>query len=41
MGLAGLAVLLAGLAPDPEPLLALLGRAGVDTGLLAAHWPRW
>ncbi|MGD9299334.1 MAG: metal-dependent hydrolase, partial [Thiohalocapsa sp.] len=41
LALAGLAVLLAGLAPDPEPLLSLLGRAGVDTGLLAVHWPRW
>ncbi len=39
--LMGLAVVLAGLAPDPQPLLALLGRAGVQTGLLAAHWPRW
>lgn len=39
--LAGLAVALAGLAPDPQPLFALLGRVGLQTELLAAHWPRW
>lgn len=39
--LMGLAMVLVGLAPDPQPLLALLGRAGVQTDLLAAHWPRW
>ncbi|WP_295885403.1 metal-dependent hydrolase [uncultured Thiohalocapsa sp.] len=39
--LAGLAVALAGLAPDPQPLFALLGRVGLETELLAAHWPRW
>jgi hypothetical protein len=41
LALIGLAVLLLGLAPEPAALLGLLGRVGVDTGNLAALWPRW
>jgi membrane-bound metal-dependent hydrolase YbcI (DUF457 family) len=41
LSLLGLSVVLLGLVPDPGTLLALLGRFGVETGTLAAHWPRW
>lgn len=39
--LIGAAVVLIGLTPDPAPLLAGVGQLGIDTGPLAAHWPRW
>jgi membrane-bound metal-dependent hydrolase YbcI (DUF457 family) len=41
LALLALAALLVGLSPDPGALFALLGRFGVEAGLLAAHWPRW
>lgn len=41
LALLALAVLLLGLAPEPRALFALLGRLGIETGALAAHWPRW
>jgi hypothetical protein len=41
IGLAGLMYLLAGLAPEPAPMLAALDRLGVGAQPLAAVWPRW
>jgi membrane-bound metal-dependent hydrolase YbcI (DUF457 family) len=41
IALMGLSVLLVGLTPDPEPVLAAIERLGVGTEPLLAHWPRW
>jgi hypothetical protein len=39
--LLGLAVVLIGLAPDPNALLGLVAQLGIETAGWAAHWPRW
>lgn len=41
IALLGLTVVLLGLAPDPEPMLAAVERLGLSTEPLLAHWPRW
>ena len=37
----GLLALLLGLTPDPAPVLTAMGSLGLETGGLAAAWPRW
>ncbi|MGB5831378.1 MAG: metal-dependent hydrolase [Thiohalocapsa sp.] len=39
--LVGLLYVLIGITPDPLPMLAAVGRLGVQTEPLAAVWPRW
>jgi hypothetical protein len=39
--LLGLAVVLIGIAPDPNALLRLVAQLGIGTAGWAAHWPRW
>ncbi|MCF7991164.1 MAG: metal-dependent hydrolase [Thiohalocapsa sp.] len=39
--LCGLLILLAGVSPEPAPLLAAVGQFGIETERLAAVWPRW
>jgi membrane-bound metal-dependent hydrolase YbcI (DUF457 family) len=41
LALIGLLVLLAGLSPDPAPLLAGVRELGFGTEQLASLWPRW
>ena len=41
LGLIGLLYVLVGLTPDPAPMLAAMGRLGIETQPLAALWPRW
>lgn len=39
--LAGLLVVLAGVSPDPAPVLSAMRSLGLDTATVAAVWPRW
>jgi hypothetical protein len=39
--LMGSVVVLIGLTPDPEPVLAAASRLGIATEAIALHWPRW
>ncbi|MBK1707163.1 metal-dependent hydrolase [Halochromatium glycolicum] len=41
LALIGLTVVLAGLTPNPEPVLAAIERFGVAADPLLAYWPRW
>jgi membrane-bound metal-dependent hydrolase YbcI (DUF457 family) len=41
LSLIGLVYVLVGLTPDPAPMLAAVGRCGIETEGLAAVWPRW
>lgn len=41
LALAGVAVVLAGLTPSPEPVFFAIEQLGLETGPLQAHWPRW
>lgn len=41
LGLLGAAVLLIGMTPDPNALIAMLDEAGLNATPWAAVWPRW
>lgn len=41
LSLIGVLYVQIGLTPDPAPVLAAVGRLGIETQLLAAVWPRW
>lgn len=41
VALMGAGVVLAGLTPDPEPVVIAIERLGVEAGPFLAYWPRW